>query len=245
MLCVALSLCGLLAAPGSAAGPQTTVRLAPAVVQVGAGLTAAVSVHVQDVQDLYGLDIRLAFDPSAVEVVDAQPATPGVQSHPGDLLRLDLLARNTADNSAGTVWFAMTQANPTQEVSGSGTAFTVIFRGRREGARSPLTVTYARLATRDGREIAATCRGGVIEVIAAAGAPATPTPAPSPPVPALILTASAPAPMPTHRGVTPAPAVEGAQAGPRPQAAPFFAALAGCALALGVDRWRRRRRGPA
>ncbi|HOR00511.1 MAG TPA: cohesin domain-containing protein [Anaerolineae bacterium] len=185
-------LAGLLAAPGAAAQGGALVRPAPALVEVGEGLTAAVQVRVEDVQGLYGYDIRLSFDPAAVQVVDADPSTPGVQVLPGDLLRLDLVARNTADNAAGTVWLAMAHLNPSPAVDGSGVACTVTLRGVAAGARSPLAVSYARLATRDGREIPATTQGAEVHVVGAAQAPATPTPAPPPPRPAFEQTAAAP-----------------------------------------------------
>lgn len=243
-LVTALLLLALAAPPATAAGPAT-VRLAPATLDVGAGLTAAVAVRVENVERLYGLDIRLAFDPAAVEVVDADPAAPGIQVRPGDLLSLDMVARNTADNTAGTVWFAMTQVNPSPEVSGSGIAFSVTFRGRREGAKSPLAVTYARLASRDGRELPATTAGAELRVVAATASPATPTPAPAPPVPVLMRTPTAPAPAPPEAS-TPVAAASPTQPLPGPGVlGPLLAALAGCVLALGVDRWRRRPRGAA
>ncbi len=239
-LVAALLLLALTPMPATAAGP-TAIRLVPATVDIGAGLTAAVVVRVENAEGLYGLDIRLAFDPAAVQVVDADPATPGAQVRPGDLLSLDMVARNTADNAAGTVWFAMTQVNPSPEVGGSGAAFTVTFRGVCEGARSPLTVTYARLASRDGRELPATTAGAELRVVAAAGSPTTPTPAPPPEQPALMRTASAPAPTPAATPI-PAVAAEGRPAVPGPGVlGPLLAALAGCVLVLGIDRWRRRR----
>ena len=234
----------LCAAPAAARGPlaepEALVRLEPAHVEVGEGLTAAVQVRVEGVRDLYALDIRLAFDPAAVQVVDADPAAAGTQVRPGDLLKLDVVARNVADNGAGTVWFAMSQANPSPAVSGSGVAFAVTFTGRPGGGHSPLAVSYARLATRDGRSIPVAVQGGDLAVVAVERAPATPTPAPPPERPALEQTALAP---------TTAPVAEGSQAGPAPTQArtplpALLAAVAGGLLALAVDgwqRWRRRR----
>src|SRR3990172_4702348 len=101
---------------------------------VGEGLTAAVAVEVRDIADLYGYDIALAFDPAAVEVVDADPAAEGVQAQLGGFLDLGFVLRNEADNAAGTVEVALTQLNPSAPKQGSGTLFVVTVRGRRAGA---------------------------------------------------------------------------------------------------------------
>ena len=236
-----LLLCAAPAAAGAPlAEPEARVRLEPAYVEVGEGLTAAVQVRIEGVRDLYAFDIRLAFDPAVVQVADADPASPGTQVQPGGLLKLDVVARNAADNEAGTVWFAMSQANPSPAVSGSGVALVVTFRGLAGGKHSPLAVSYARLATRDGHAIPAVVQGGELAVVAAEQAAATPTPAPPPERPALEQTALAP---------TMAPVAEGSQARPEPAQArtplpALLAAVAGGLVALAVDGWQRwRRRG--
>jgi len=231
----------LCAAPAAAGAPsaeqEVVVRIEPAQLVVGEGLTAAVEVRVEGVRDLYALDIRLAFDPTSLEVVDADPAVTGAQVRPGDLLKLDVVARNTADNQAGSIWFAMSQANPTPAVSGSGTAFAATFRGR-SGGRSFLAVSYARLATRDGRAIPVAVQGGEVAVVAAVQAPATPTPAPPPERPALEQTALAPKAPATPAAPTQAGPALGEVHTPIPA---LLAAVAGGLLALGIDSWQRRR----
>lgn len=235
----------LCAAPAAAVGPgaepEARVRVEPAHVEVGEGLTAAVQVRVEGVHDLYALDIRLAFDPAVVQVEDADPATAGVQVRPGDLLKLDLVARNTADNGAGTVWFAMAQANPSPPVSGSGVAFAVAFRGQAGGGHSPLAVSYARLATRDGRAIPVAVQGGELAVVAVEQAPATPTPASPPERPALEQAQLAPGATLAPEAPARSAAVPADARTPMPA---LLAAVAGGLAALAVDgwqRWRRRR----
>jgi hypothetical protein len=233
----ALVALALVLAPGAAAEEGATVRLSPATVAVGEGLTAAVDVRVEGVEALYGLDIRLEFDPTAVAVVDADPATAGVQVRPGELLALDMVARNVADNEAGTVWFAMTQVNPSPEVSGSGVALSLTLQGTRAGAESALSVSYAKLASRGGLEIPATCVGGVVRVVEAASAPATPSPAAPPARPALEQTAAAP--RPAAPPLAEAPGQGQLRLGVE---AAVLAALAGGLTVLALDWWRRRER---
>lgn len=187
ILCLCTSLCVATLPTGDVSAQQgTLIHLNPADALVGAEQTAAVEVRVENVEHLYGLDIRLSFDPAVVKVVDADPATDGIQVRAGDLLSVDFVVRNTADNEEGTVRFALTQVNPSQEVSGSGIAFIVTFAGKSEGTSTPLSVTYAELATRTGEEIPASTEDGVISVVAPEQAPATPTQAPPPPQPTVV-----------------------------------------------------------
>jgi hypothetical protein len=46
-----------------------------------------VEVRIDDAQDLFGLELRIRFDPSLLEVIDSDPSTPAtVQLQPGDVL---------------------------------------------------------------------------------------------------------------------------------------------------------------
>jgi hypothetical protein len=163
------------------------VHVAPAEVRVGEGGSAAVEIRVDGVADLYALDIRLGFDPAIAQVVDADPATPGVQVRPGDLLSLDFVVRNTADNDKGTVWFAMTQVNPSQPVSGGGTAFIVTLAAEGAvGTGSGIVITEVQLVTSAGDVIATVTRDGQLSVVAPEQAPPTPTKPPPPPQPTLV-----------------------------------------------------------
>lgn len=155
------------------------VRLQPVELLVGEGKTAAVEVWVEDVEDLYGLDIRLDFDPAVVEVVDADEGTDGLQIQPGELLNLDFVLRNTADNESGTAWFALTQVNPSEAASGEGIAFSVTFRGKEAGASSSISITYAKLVEPTGAEIPAATEDGEVRVVAPEEAPEEPTKAPT------------------------------------------------------------------
>lgn len=212
VLCILL-LCGLLwPAWPALAQTGTVIRLDPAPAAIGEGQTAAVAVRIEDVSDLYGFDIRLSFDPAVVEVVDADPATPGVQIRPGDLLKLDFVAKNVVDNEQGMIWFALTQVNPSAPVSGSGDAFFVTFRAKQPGAASPLAFTYTKLAAAGGVEIVASPEDSEIRVVKPEEAPATPTPAPSQPQPAVATPVHSATPRPPT--ATPKPAATVKPTGP-------------------------------
>ena len=85
-------------------------------VYVGDEIT--VTVRISDVVDLYGLQMSLNFTPTAVQVVDANSGTPGIQIKPGDCPAQDFVVQNTADNSNGTIDYAVSQLNPTPPVNG-------------------------------------------------------------------------------------------------------------------------------
>ena len=186
ILCLCTALCAGTLPVESTHAQSTLIHLSPVQAQVGEEQTTAVEVRVENVEALYGLDIRLSFDPSVVEVVDADPAAAGLQVRPGGLLSLDFVLRNTADNEQGTAWFALTQVNPSQEVSGSGIAFIVTFAGKSAGSSTPLSITYAKIVERTGAEIPASTEDGTISVVAPEQAPATPTQAPPPPQPTVV-----------------------------------------------------------
>jgi len=172
-------LSAMAASPPALAQSRTLVRVHPVEIQVGPGSASAAEIRIDDVEGLYAFDIRLSFDATIVAVVDADPALEGIQVAPGSLLNLDFVVRNEADNAHGTVWLAMTQMNPSEAVSGSGTAFVVTLRGKEAGRATPLTITRVQLVTRHGEEIPAEIQDGQVVVVEAEKAPSPPTTAPA------------------------------------------------------------------
>jgi hypothetical protein len=177
-LCLALAL----ATPGAVSAQSVTlIHLAPGTATVEEGQLTGVQVRVENVENLYAFDIRLKFDPAAVEVVDSDSEFEGLQVRLGDLLKPDFVVHNLADNAEGTVRLALTQLNPSEGVTGSGVLFAVTFRGKRAGASSPLSFTYQQLVSRTGDVILASVEEGQIRVLEAQQTPSTPTTAPTSP----------------------------------------------------------------
>lgn len=176
--------------PAFAADP--VVRIVPAAATVHVNETVVISVVVENVANLFGAEFHLEFDPNMVEVVDADPATDGVQITPGTFLSPDFIAQNQASNVVGTVDFAVSQMAPKGPVSGSGTLATITFRGLSPGVVN-VTIRGAILANQDGQEIPSSRQHGTITVpgeqapsplptpIPPTPAPGTPTPTPVPP----------------------------------------------------------------
>lgn len=142
------------------AAAKTTVVTCVPVSAVGQpGRPQAVDIYIRDVVGLFGADVRLGFDPGEVQVIDADAAAAGVQISPVDaFLSPDFVVRRTADNAAGTVWYAATQVTPSQPVTGSGPLARIDFRADRP-LTTAITVTLSQLVDRDGRDIAHSSHG--------------------------------------------------------------------------------------
>lgn len=151
-----------LALPAAAA--TTVITLGNGGLDVPAGETATLLVSVAEVQNLYGIEIHLRFDPAVVQVADADTSTDGVQVAAGDFLSADFVAQNLADNQAGTIDYAVTQINPSEPKSGSGTLLAIQFQGVGAGRASLVEVADQILSTLDGEIIPATVVSGQLRV---------------------------------------------------------------------------------
>ncbi len=151
----------------AAAEAATSVSLEPASSTVDMGEEALVTIQVTDVADLYGADVRISFDPALIEVI-------GSKIEPGTMPYPDFQVKNQVNNSAGTIWYAVTQINPREPVSGSGVMAQFTVRGKAPGT-SALTFTNCQLVTRAGVAIPVTVTGGSV-IVTNQGVPPTPTP---------------------------------------------------------------------
>ncbi len=143
---------------GNARQPAETasVRCDPSTLNAWVGTTVSVTIYVQNVVDLYGLDVRLVFDPAYAQVIDSDPVAAGVQIQPlGGFLSPDFVVRRTADNATGQVRYAATQISPSPPVSGSGAVARIDLRGIQPGATT-VPITQVELARNDGTSIPAT-----------------------------------------------------------------------------------------
>lgn len=180
----------------SAAQGPATVRIEPATLEVQPGEMATVSIVVDDVTDLFGFELKLGFNPAHVAVVDADPATSGVQIADGDFLSLDWKLQNAVDNEDGFLAYAVCQVNPSPSRSGSGVLATVTWRAEEVGT-SPLELYDVILAAPLGVQIPAEVQNGQVVVTAVEPAPgATPTGSPTPSAPS---PTPQPSPIPTEQ----------------------------------------------
>ena len=219
-----------LALPAAAAAP--IVSLGTGVLEVPVGQTVPLPVSVADIQDLYGIEFHLRFDPAVVQVADADPSTNGVQVAEGDFLSADFVAQNEVDNQAGTIDYAVMQVNPNEPRSGGGTLLTIQFQGVGAGRTSQLEVEAIILTTRDGDVIPVTVTDEEIRVKDAPvrGDTVTPSPASGSPAAPPSVTAVPQSPAlgdtPPAFTSTPTPAVGAATVSPPPSATPDRVSIA-------------------
>lgn len=186
------------------------VRVMPDSIQVPQGTTIDLAVEVIEIQDLYAFDISLTFDPTVIQVVDADPDLDGIQVNYGMFLDPGFVLRNEVDNQAGTIRFALTQLNPSQPKSGSGVLIVIRLEGGQVGAQTSLTLTHAELVERDGSDIPTTMNSGEVEVVGTATPGPTNTPIP---------TQDPGTPLPTSLPATSTP-IRTVTAGPSPTSTP-------------------------
>lgn len=144
----------------AAASPaqDTIVRCDPKTIGGVLGQNVTVDIYVENVAELYGADVRLGFDPTKIQVVDADSNATGVQIEPLDtFLSPDFVVRKVADNVAGTIWYAATQVNPSVEVTGSGPLARITLQPLVAG-KFDLPITYQKIVKRTGVQIPAISR---------------------------------------------------------------------------------------
>jgi LysM repeat protein len=178
----------------------TQVKLLPEVQQVDVGAMTTVTLRVEAVQDLYGYETLITFDPSKLEVIDSDPGKAGVQVGLGTFLNADYVPTNSADNGAGQINVVLSQVAPSTAINGSGALLTISFRGKAVGL-SPVSISALILASAGGTEIPADTHNATINVGATAPT-ATPTNTPTA-TPTPTGTLAPPTPTPTGTIVAP------------------------------------------
>jgi predicted small lipoprotein YifL len=80
-----------------------------------------VEIVVEHVENLYGVEAHLTYDPAVVQVQDADPDFPGINLIQGPAFPKgkSFAALNQADNDQGTVDLAYTLLNPAPAIKGS------------------------------------------------------------------------------------------------------------------------------
>ncbi len=196
---------------------QTSAQLRIVSQQVEVGSVVGVQVRLENVHNLYGIQVYLSFDASLVQVEDDDPDRDGVQISPGDIPQPEFSVQNGADNVGGRIDYAVVQLAPRPPASGSGVVATIHFRGLSAGT-SPIRFTGVKLASPEGDAIAVTLQEGNI-VVGNAPVPTTPADTPSPTM-TMAPTTPADTPAPTSASPTQPPAPTSTPAPASPVAQP-------------------------
>jgi len=161
---ILLGCCGfILWSAGSTAAQGVKVWLDPATLNLAPGDVGTLDIRVENVIQLAGAEVHLAFDPALLEVVDADPETEGAQIAHGDFLSPDFVAQNIADPATGTVNYAIACMPLDKVVSGSGVLARVTFRAL-GGGETLIAIRSALLADMQGQRIAVETGEGVVVI---------------------------------------------------------------------------------
>jgi general secretion pathway protein D len=118
-----------------------------------------VEVRVEDATAVYGMELRLRFDPEKLEVITL--------AH-GDFLSADpdnqaFVLQNEADNESGTVSYALSLLNPAPPVAGNGLLLQVTFQAKAEG-QTEIQFEQGLFGTQTGEEIAPLLENAVLTI---------------------------------------------------------------------------------
>ena len=151
-----ISIAVLLAAVAPAAAEtEAVVRVDPAFQQVAPGATFTLTIQIDNVVNLYAFDVLVSFPPDKLEVVSA--------SH-GDFLEGPFLGLVTWDNDAGTVTAIVSQQNPTEPQSGSGTLLVITFHALGDRTDADIVLSAVTLSDRDGYAIPCSLQDGRVHI---------------------------------------------------------------------------------
>ena len=201
----------------------TVVKVEADQVTVEVGGTVTVLVNIENVSDLYGVEMLITYDVDRLEIIDADATKPGIQVAPGDFLSPDFPGANLVEE--GIIDYAVTQVAPRVPASGDGILLRIVFRAKAAGEAS-VTLDSILLSNPVGAGIANTRLSGSVRVGSDAPAPPetplpeqTPTPIATPPPDSPATPVPTATPPPTPIAVPPTPTVgHTPTAGPTPTA---------------------------
>ena len=135
-------------------------------VQVGADVTIAI--NLENITNMYGMEITLAFNPAILQVQDDKPGTVGMQIQPGEFPSPDsyFIAQNAADNSAGTIAYAVSLLSPSPAASGSGVVARIRFKALAAGT-STVSITHLAIVASDNCCLIPTTVDGAVTAVGA------------------------------------------------------------------------------
>ena len=149
-----LTTCLAILSPALAAG-ESWLRLSANTFDVEVEQEFTIDVLVENAPEVYGADVQLGFDPTVLQVVDADNRTDGVQLSAGSFFdpAQSFFLQNMVDNATGTMRLAMTLLNPAPPVQGDGLLCQITFRVIAAG-RTTISIRDGLFGTRTGETIA-------------------------------------------------------------------------------------------
>jgi hypothetical protein len=112
-----------------------------------------IEVVVANVTNLYGVDIRFAWNPTILEYVSHTAKIP-VEDFPGGILHEPGISiKNQVNATAGTYWLAYACMDPAPAFTGTGTAFNMTFKVKSLSSASILDIVSVELSNDVGNPI--------------------------------------------------------------------------------------------
>jgi Cohesin domain len=149
---------------------ETLVCTEPVRLEIGADQSATLQIRLLNAKGIYGVDLQATFDPTVVEVVDADSKQAGIQMTPGEFLPPDFVVTNLADNQTGRLRYVATQLNPSPAANGNGIILTVQLRGKASGSSTKLSFTSVVIADRHGVKQPVRTQAAELVIVAAGAA---------------------------------------------------------------------------
>lgn len=120
--------------------------------EIRPGVEVEIPIDIEDVVDLYGIDIELKFDPEYWEFRDADPNRQGIQAQLGDFLDPGILLYNDIYPEEGLVHLVVSQAAPSEGKTGDGNIMVLYATPLKTGTTG-FEVSNVEMSTRDGEDI--------------------------------------------------------------------------------------------
>ncbi|MBN2393591.1 MAG: LysM peptidoglycan-binding domain-containing protein [Anaerolineae bacterium] len=152
---------------------STQVKLAPDEAAISVEQTIAMTVQVENIANLYGVEIVITFDPNLLEVVDADPGKPGTQIKTGDFLSGGMEDTNAVAD--GRIEYIMQQVSPNPPSNGGGVLARITFKGIGSG-QADIRIDDLFLSDQGGNGIGCSFQGAQITIQAGSVGGPTPTP---------------------------------------------------------------------
>ncbi|MCS7125042.1 MAG: cohesin domain-containing protein [Candidatus Bathyarchaeota archaeon] len=138
---------------------ETVVRVEPSTINLPPGSNFVIKVKVENVVNLYGLDIKLRWDPSILGYVRRVVKIP-VENYPDGILHEPIMrVKDTVDQNAGTYHVAYASMSPASPFRGSGIVFEITFTVRGQG-KCLLEIYSSKLSDNNAMPIRHTVQNG-------------------------------------------------------------------------------------
>ena len=150
----------------TATAPETSFSGARALLDTRPARESLIEVEVllQDVVNLYGVEVHLTFDSSIIDVKDANEKKAGVQVTPEEAFADEgFVALNQVDNDEGTIDFAATLLNPAKPLQGEVKVASFVVEGLEVGS-SDIAFSEILLADRQANSMPVVSEGITIEI---------------------------------------------------------------------------------